>query len=490
MSELKLKYKILSTISDEWFPRIKKLIITSRIGKCDVFFVTNDEKVYAFGDNIYTILGIETEVKVSDPTLIEELCGTDIKKVVFGDRFMVALTESNEVYTGGWFSNGRAGNREITSFCKPMKVFTEYHLILDIGCREHYTVFLNDKQQVYSFGSTFLRDDAILRPTLISLFGFENITSISCGYDHALALTQSGHVYAWGCNECGQLGLDDSNYESKPKQIHIPNKVSVKQISCGNGFSLILTTDGKIYSFGRNEHGQLGHDQGNIVNTPKLVSTASKYTEVLAFNCQSFAKNESNVIEFWGQNMANNCVVFPFKTEASSLQEAIILYTKYPFTIEPVVFKDISSKKQTKTTMSIAPNRVMRTMAESFNNPENNDFKFKIKSKEYGERGKSCPSDDPNNGYDIIHCHKWFVEQNCDYLKKMFANIKSVKENNEMEIKGYSYETFFQFIRYLYTDSIESKDINLLNELLLLSDMYSDNELKTRCVSLIKPLKC
>ena len=57
-----------------------------------------------------------------------------------------------------------------------------------------------------------------------------------------------------------------------------------------------------------------------------------------------------------------------------------------------------------------------------------------------------------------------------------------------MEIKGYSYETYFHFIQYLYTDSIETKDIKLLNELLLLSDMYSEEELKYRCVSEIKPL--
>ena len=68
----------------------------------------------------------------------------------------------------------------------------------------------------------------------------------------------------------------------------------------------------------------------------------------------------------------------------------------------------------------------------------------------------------------------------------MFANRKSV---NETEIKGYSYETYYHFIiHYLYTDSIQSQDIQLLNELLLLSDMYSEEELKTRCVSEIKPL--
>ena len=63
MSELKKKYKQLSSISEEWFPRIKKLFISSRIEPYDdilgwdVIFATNDDKVYGFGDNIFAFLG-------------------------------------------------------------------------------------------------------------------------------------------------------------------------------------------------------------------------------------------------------------------------------------------------------------------------------------------------------------------------------------------------------------------------------------------------
>ena len=58
MSELRNKYKQLSTISDVWFPRIKKIFITSHFDNCDVIFVTIEDMVYGFGDNIFAILGI------------------------------------------------------------------------------------------------------------------------------------------------------------------------------------------------------------------------------------------------------------------------------------------------------------------------------------------------------------------------------------------------------------------------------------------------
>ena len=91
-----------------------------------------------------------TAVKVSNPIVIEELCGKDIKKVVFGYRFMFALTESNELYTGGWCEDGRCGNGiECDTYFKPKKILTEDQMIVDISCGEHYTVLLTDKQQVY-----------------------------------------------------------------------------------------------------------------------------------------------------------------------------------------------------------------------------------------------------------------------------------------------------------------------------------------------------
>ena len=126
---------------------------------------------------------------------------------------------------------------------------------------------------------------------------------------------------------------------------------------------------------------------------------------------------------------------------------------------------------------SLPSNRVMRTMINGFNNPNNYDFKFKI----------VWITDEPNTSDNIIYCHKWIVEQNCDYLKQLLADRQAV---NETEIKGYSYETYYRFIQYLYTDFIESieNDIKVLNEMLLLSDMYSEEELYNRCVSAIKPL--
>ena len=79
----------------------------------------------------------------------------------------------------------------------------------------------------------------------------ERIIQIACGEFHALALTSKGQVYAWGCEDEGQLGIGDED------QVNItgPTKVSgmngfnsrISQIACGAWTSFALDKDGSVW---------------------------------------------------------------------------------------------------------------------------------------------------------------------------------------------------------------------------------------------------
>ncbi len=83
-----------------------------------------------------------------------------------------------------------------------------------------------------------------------------------------MALSRDGFVYAWGEATYGQLGLDDirdlpKNSDNKPYQ-PFPQKIKalmnkkIVAISCGETHTLALTDSGHLYSFGGNTCGQLG----------------------------------------------------------------------------------------------------------------------------------------------------------------------------------------------------------------------------------------
>ncbi len=76
----------------------------------------------------------------------------------------------------------------------------------------------------------------------------------------------AGKVYAWGRNYEGELGNDTftTTYPysiATPGLAHVPANVKVVAIAGGNGHSLALTDDGRVYAWRLNGSGQLGNSQ-------------------------------------------------------------------------------------------------------------------------------------------------------------------------------------------------------------------------------------
>jgi RCC1 and BTB domain-containing protein len=67
-------------------------------------------------------------------------------------------------------------------------------------------------------------------------------------------------VVAFGKNDHGQLGLDSASEPVlQPTRLAPPlDRAVVPQLSCGYHHTAIVTEDGAVYSFGRNDYGQLG----------------------------------------------------------------------------------------------------------------------------------------------------------------------------------------------------------------------------------------
>lgn len=84
-------------------------------------------------------------------------------------------------------------------------------------------------------------------------------TAVAAGGSHSLLLASDGSVYAWGYNSFGQLGNDSTTDSSVPVKVQLPDGVTATAISAGNGHSLALASDGRVYAWGWNSNGQLGN---------------------------------------------------------------------------------------------------------------------------------------------------------------------------------------------------------------------------------------
>ncbi|XP_030838470.1 uncharacterized protein LOC105440956 [Strongylocentrotus purpuratus] len=97
-----------------------------------------------------------------------------------------------------------------------------------------------------------------------------DIVSVCCGRHRFLALSANGLVYSWSKNNIGQLGIrkkkkkkkhhnrSQTTQDFKPRLIEELSNYDVIQIACGDDHSLALTRDRRLFSWGCNLHGQLG----------------------------------------------------------------------------------------------------------------------------------------------------------------------------------------------------------------------------------------
>ena len=108
--------------------------------------------------------------------------------------------------------------------------------------------------------------------------------SISCGAFHNLVLYESGNLWGWDDNRCGQLGGVPLRLVLKPRLLFS----NIKQIKAADNHSLILCHDGVLFACGDNSFGQLGRFGKTYHPDPLKIETT--YSEILTFNAITLGK--------------------------------------------------------------------------------------------------------------------------------------------------------------------------------------------------------
>ncbi|WP_273000656.1 RCC1 domain-containing protein [Hydrogenibacillus schlegelii] len=110
---------------------------------------------------------------------------------------------------------------------------------------------------------------------------------------------QAGSIVAWGSNSKGQLGNGEKNTDSKV-MVQINDLNDVVEVAAGEGHSLALKSDGTVWAWGNNHHGELGDGTGKEKLVPMEVPGLTDVVSIAAGRWHSLALRSDGTVWAWG----------------------------------------------------------------------------------------------------------------------------------------------------------------------------------------------
>ncbi len=188
-----------------------------------------------------------------------------------------------------------------------------------------HSLALKSDGRVWAWGSDLFyqlgdgyANQTIASPVLTP--GLSNVTAISAGGDHSLALKSNGTVWAWGSNTSGQSGSQDQFNSSKTRPTQVSGlNGSFIAVAAGGGHSLALRSDGTVWAWGYNGTGALGDGttSGTPVYTPVQTTGLTNVVAIAAGSGFSLAVKADGTVWGWGSN-TNGVLGLPTSTFSST----------------------------------------------------------------------------------------------------------------------------------------------------------------------------
>ena len=273
--------------------------------------ITTDGRLYTWGRNDEGQLGNGEGGSYGDCSSVPKKIMDDAVSVSFGYFHGAAITADGSLYMWGGNSSGQRGDGELiddnTTLYDPNYIPNPEKVLEDVdsvSLGAYHSSAIKKDRRLYlwgdcnegkiGFGSRFMTKCPL--PWKI----MDDTASVSLGVSHSAAITTDGILYLWGSGWYGELGHNISG-STVPKKLM--ENVSSVSLSGGNymGYSAAITTDGDLYMWGDNLHGQLGRGYSGVFRYDP-VKIMENVVSVSLGGSHSAAITADGSLYMWGDN--------------------------------------------------------------------------------------------------------------------------------------------------------------------------------------------
>ncbi|XP_078162404.1 regulator of chromosome condensation (RCC1) family with FYVE zinc finger domain-containing protein isoform X3 [Carex rostrata] len=235
-------------------------------GNWHTAIISSSGTLYTYGEGTFGVLGHGDKKSITKPKEVESLKGLRVKSVACGPWHTAAIVEiivgsfkssnpGGKLFTWGDSDRGRLGHtdreKKLIPTCVASLVDCDF---VQVACGTVLTAALTVSGMVFTMGSAMhgqlgnprARDGSIT--CVDGLLKTEFVKEIASGSFHVAILTSNGRIFTWGKGSDGQLGLGDLTDRSAPAFVDTLEDRKVESIACGSNFTAAVCLHRSISS--------------------------------------------------------------------------------------------------------------------------------------------------------------------------------------------------------------------------------------------------
>lgn len=255
----------------------------------------NQLQLLACGSNVSGQLGagdLEDHHTLKRAALLDYV---NVKGLKGGGNHSLLITTANEV-----LASGAIDGQEFQAFQK-----NRTSDVVDVAAGWTTSFYITAAGNVLGQGQSAFGElgGAYAQSEPTSINGPSSIQQVSAGMRHVLACSRDT-VWGWGANRHGQLGFEGDAVCSTPTEVKVPSEDSIAQVACGSQHSLVLTSSGRLFGCGSNRFEQLGRSS-SLAKSVTMMEIHGPWAPLRAVACSwhsSFAIDRHGRVWSWGRN--------------------------------------------------------------------------------------------------------------------------------------------------------------------------------------------
>lgn len=257
------------------------VIITTNVvavssGTDHTLILKDDGTLWACGGNSSNQLGDYTKVDRKTPIKVME----NVKDISAGEECSLAIKTDGTLWQWGIYIhevinhnyNGWRGSEPQKIADNVEKAFLG-GVFSGMSSLDLYCLIIKKDGSLWAYGDNYatLLGDAASNYKDEPAEAMEGVSSVAAGFGHSLIIKKDKSLWTCGNNKYGQLG--DNATSNRLTPVNIMNNVAA--VAASNyvySYSMIVKTDGTVWTCGYNESGQLGDGTTTNRNKPVQVN--------------------------------------------------------------------------------------------------------------------------------------------------------------------------------------------------------------------------